>query len=399
MWQEVQTVLAAMNSVFVGDLAVDLVLKTCGLRAMAPTFRVVLSSLGGEELCVVDVPHGARASELKHSVARELDLYPYTFKLVAASGLAVEGNGFVRNLAEDGRIELTLVKIDGIPSPDSQGYVQLQAGSATPAQMNYLRIKVLIGILLLLLIGFGRSHYFHRLSKRPGTLRRRRRCLILASYVVYLLEALLFNRSAKGLLRLKPTDRILEYIENIKSCRPAPELNAQCYHMETHTQDVANEDGTIDTQTYEVRVDTTRFTEVLTVSHWVDVTGDVMYGLRYFPLLQVHFEVICETADEATRRTHDQQRQALNLRAQAADDSHDISETLRLIDEDGRDCSFCSDMIGINGSSSPWWLSYFRYAICSFLGLSWPYRYYLSQQAVKGNLIFRKRVWSHMPHS
>lgn len=345
----------------------------------------------------MEVPYSTKATELKHNVARELALYPYTFKLIAASGAAVEGNECIRHFAEDGRIDLTVVKIDGIPSPDSRGYVQLQAqptGAPVQISRTFLRTKQAVGAFLF--VALGRCLLFPRkLSKNPRTLTRRRRCFWAVSYVVYLLEALLLNRTAKGLMLLKQTDSILEYIEKIKSCRPAPELNAQCYHIETRTQVITNEDGTIDTETYEVRVDTARFLEPLRVSHWTDVTGDVMYGLRYFPLFQVHFDVKWEAADERTHRDHQQQREQLHVRAQAADDSHDISEKLRLIDEDGQECTFRSDMIGTTGGSFPVWLGYFPYAVCCFLGLSWPYRYCLSQQAIKGDLIFRKQVWSH----
>jgi hypothetical protein len=143
-------------------------------------------------------------------------------------------------------------------------------------------------------------------------------------------------------------------------------------------------------------VATASLTEQLKVSRWEDVTGDVAYGLRYFPLLQVHFEVSWEVGDWATSHEHEEQRHALRRRAQAADQHHDTSEVLRLVEEDGQEVSFRSDMIGTTGGSPPGWLGFIPYAICTFLGFSWPYRYWLSRQAIKGDVIFRKKVWSTM---
>lgn len=348
------------------------------------SLHVVLSSLGGDELCTVDVPGNSKASELKDFMARELQVSPYTFKLITVgSGLPVEGNGVrVESLAESGRIDLTMVKIDGIPTPDSQGYLQLQSkgdGSPRSDAARRSRLTATVAILLFTALVAGFFHFPYGL---------------LVWYVVYLVEALFFNPTAKGLMRLKQTECILDYIDDIKACRPAPEIKAQCYHMETRTRHTTNQDGTTRTETYSERVDTASFTERLMVAQWDDITGNVVDGLSYFPLLHVHFEIQWEAGDAETHRSHERQRQALKARAAAADVSHDMSEELRLIDEQGQECPFYTDMIGTTGDSFPMWLGYLPYAICCILCLSWPYRYCLAQRAVKGDFIFEKRVWS-----
>ncbi|CAK9045464.1 Putative sulfatase AslA [Durusdinium trenchii] len=144
-------------------------------------------------------------------------------------------------------------------------------------------------------------------------------------------------------------------------------------------------------EVYQERVDTARLTERLRVARWADDTGEVVDGLSYFPLLQVHFDLKWEAADPETHRAHEQQREALRARAHAADSQHDTSEELRLIDEHGQECPFYADMIGTTGEAFPVWLGYLPYAVACFLFLSWPYRYFLSQHAVKGDFVFEKR--------
>ena len=362
--------------------------------------HVVLANLAGDEMCRMDVPAGIKAAQLKDSLARELGMYPYTFKVITAGGVTVEGDGLAKDLCQDCKLDLTMVKIDGIPHPDSKGYVRLQAGpepgfgvnapvrrTATALPMSFMLAAA--SIILLKLWPYLR---------RQKLARKERRFLTFIAYVVYLLEALFLNRTAKGLKMLKHTEGILDYIQKIKACKPAPEVHAQCYHMETRTSTVVDEDGTIHTESYEVRVNTASLTEPLKVSRWKDITGDVAYGLRYFPLLQVHFEVSWEVGDWATSQKHEEQRHALRRRAEAADELHEVSEKLRLVEEDGPDgqseCTFRSDMIGTTGGSPPLWLGFIPYALCTSLGLSWPYRYCLSRQAIKGEVLFRKKVWS-----
>ena len=48
-------------------------------------------------------------------------------RISVASGVPVEGSGPVGHLADAGRLDLTMVKIDGIPAPDPYGYLQLQS--------------------------------------------------------------------------------------------------------------------------------------------------------------------------------------------------------------------------------------------------------------------------------
>lgn len=343
----------------------------------------VVANLAGDELCQVDVPLNSKASDVKVIIAQELGMSPYTFKLITiVSGMTLEGNdGSVSHLADNGRLDLTLVKIDGIPSPDPYGYLQLQTKGETTPRSITKRYRLVMTMVILLLVAFVASFF----SFPHG---------LLVWYVIYLLEALFFNPTAKGLMRLKQTDSILDYIEEIKACRPAPEVNAQCYHMETRTRTVTGKDGTR-TEVYQERVDTARLTERLRVARWADDTGEVVDGLSYFPLLQVHFDLKWEAADPETHRAHEQQREALRARAHAADSQHDTSEELRLIDEHGQECPFYADMIGTTGEAFPVWLGYLPYAVACFLFLSWPYRYFLSQHAVKGDFVFEKRVWSY----
>ncbi|CAE7267770.1 unnamed protein product, partial [Symbiodinium sp. CCMP2592] len=99
-------------------------------------------------------------------------------------------------------------------------------------------------------------------------------------------------------------------------------------------------------------------------------------------------------ADDDTRRTHEQQQHRLRTRAANADASYDITEHLRLVDPAGHEFTLYSDMIGTTGETLPRWLGFWPYVVSSILGLSWPYRYWLAEHAVKGDFIFEKRVWS-----
>ena len=88
---------------------------------------VHLWNLAGEELCSVEVPENTKNCDLKGTISRQLGLYPYSFKLITlVSGATVEGGGLVSSISQNGRLDVTLVKIDGIPTPDSRGYLQLQ---------------------------------------------------------------------------------------------------------------------------------------------------------------------------------------------------------------------------------------------------------------------------------
>eukprot|EP00439_Symbiodinium_sp_Y106_P035884 s662_g4.t1 len=170
-------------------------------------------------------------------------------------------------------------------------------------------------------------------------------------------------------------DRIMDYIEEVKACRPIPEVQACCYHHETRTRVVTKPDGSTKTEVYTERVDTATFTERLQVRRWADVSGEVVEGLSYFPLLQVHFELKWQAADDDTRRTHEQQQHRLRTRAANA-------------------ATWAATQIGTTGETLPRWLGFWPYVVSSILGLSWPYRYWLAEHAVKGDFIFEKRVWS-----
>lgn len=337
--------------------------------------HLVLYSMAGEEL---HSWHSVEmtAWEVKFMVAQRLELPPYAFQLITQQGLAVSD-------LRPGRTELTVVKL-GVPSPDARGYVQLSSNEAPQVRRNSLGVLPVLSVALLLVC-------LRRKMRRH--LRKHLRSVLLVSYLAYLLEGLFFNRTARGLMALRKTESILEYIEKIKACRPAPERKAQCYHMVTHVQNILNDDGTLHTETYQERVDTTRLSEELLVRRWEDVTGAVVDGLRYFFVFQVHFDITWEAADEATAQHHERQRQALSARAEAADDSHETRDTLRLIDSEGQDCRFQSDIIGVTDRRP--WLGYAPYALCCLCGLGWLYRYHVSQVAVKGELTFRKKVWSH----
>ena len=339
--------------------------------------HVVLYSVAGEELHSWHSMEMTGAWEVKLMVAQRLGLPPYAFQLITQQGLLVSD-------LRPGRTELTLVKF-GVPSPDARGYVQLSSSQVPQEAGRNLRLPALSVALVLVCLRC------RKMLRRY--LRKHLRSVLLVSYLSYLLEGLFFNRTARGLLALGRTESILEYIEKIKACRPAPERKAQCYHMVTRVQNILNDDGTLHTETYEERVDTARITEELLVRRWEDVTGPVVDGLRYFFVFQVHFDITWEAADEATVQHHERQREALSARAEAADDSHETRDTLRLIDSSGEECRFQSDMIGVTDRRP--WLGYAPYALCCLFGLGWLYRLHVSRVAVKGELTFRKKVWSH----
>eukprot|EP00435_Cladocopium_sp_Y103_P066354 s177_g28.t1 len=220
------------------------------------------------------------------------------------------------------RFDLVIIEaagedLDGIPTPDSQGYLQLQSkgdGSPRSDSARRSRLTATVAILLFTAVVAGFFHFPYGL---------------LVWYVVYLVEALFFNPTAKGLMRLKQTECILDYIDDIKACRPAPEIKAQCYHMETRTRHTTNQDGTTRTETYSERVDTASFTERLMVAHWDDVVDGLSFleeNRGYFPLLHVHFEIQWQAGDAETHRSHERQRQTLKNRAAAADPWEEADE-------------------------------------------------------------------------
>ncbi|CAE6966715.1 Hnrnpu [Symbiodinium sp. CCMP2592] len=345
---------------------------------------VHVSNLAGEELCSVGVPGNTKNCDLKGAISRQLGLYPYSFKLITlVSGATVEGCDLVSSISQNGRLDVTLVKIDGIPTPDSHGYLQLQpdwskcAAPSSDQTRCATRVLALLVALVAVLFVLDGSY-----------------CGLLLVYAVYLLEALFLNPTARGLLRLKHTDRIMDYIEEVKACRPIPEVQARCYHHERRTRVATKPNGGISTVVYTKRVDTATFTERLQVQRWADLSGEVVEGLSYFPLLQVHFKLKWQAADDETRRTHEQQQHRLRARAANADTSYDITDSVRLVDPAGRSFRLYSDMIGTTGDSLPLWLGFWPYVVSSILGLSWPYRYWLAKHAVKGDFTFFKRVWS-----
>ncbi|CAJ1432505.1 unnamed protein product [Effrenium voratum] len=322
----------------------------------------------------------SKGSEVKDVVAREMGMYPYAFKLITAEGVPVEGGMMVTKSQE-----LTLVKIDGVPSPDARGYLQLQPAAGAESRYREGRNRRFWLTLAVLLLAALVGCFIHDLTIG-----------MVIVYVAYLLEALFFNPTARGLMRLKQTECILDYIEEIKACRPVPEVTAQCYHDETRYRQVRQKDGTYRTEAHTERVDTARITERLLVARWEDATSEVVDGLGYFPLLQVHFELRWQAADEETLQAHERQHVNIRARAAAADSRYDIDEKVMLLDEHGQECALYADVIGTTGDSFPCWLGYAPYAVCSVLCLSWAYRYVLSAKAVKGDFVFEKRVWSHV---
>ncbi|CAE7593019.1 set5, partial [Symbiodinium sp. CCMP2456] len=357
---------------------------------------VHVSNLAGEELCSVEVPENTKSCDLKGTISRQLGLYPYAFKLITLiSGATVGGGGFVSSISQDGRLDLTLVKIDGIPTPDSRGYLQLQPEWGESAAPSGGRTRCATRVLAFL------ATLAAAIFMLDGSY-----CGLLLVYAVYLLEALFLNPTARGLLRLKHTDDIVDYIEEVKACRPIPEVQARCYHHERRTRVVRKPDGSTKTVVYTKRVDTATFTERLQVRRWADMSGEVVEGLSYFPLLQVHFELKWQAADDETRRTHEQQQHQLRLRAANADASYDITKRLSLVDPAGHPFTLYSDMIGTTGHRLPRCLGFWPYVVSSLFGLSWPYRYWLGKHAVKDPnqlelvgflLIYRSRWVPGMP--
>eukprot|EP00439_Symbiodinium_sp_Y106_P043569 s163_g5.t1 len=73
----------------------------------------------------------------------------------------------------------------------------------------------------------------------------------------------------------------MDYIEEVKACRPIPEVQARCYHHDRRTRAAARTNGGMSNVGYSRRVDTATYTEHLEVQHWADVSGEVVEGSSY----------------------------------------------------------------------------------------------------------------------
>lgn len=355
--------------------------------------KVAVKGMTGVDLLSIDVPVSISVVDLKEHVARSLDMCAFAFDLVSLDGSTMlEGSVQLSQLCNvDGVLDLTLIKRP-VPRVNSSGFARLQSTipeNAEPtyqgrqgsgrATMDIVGPRLAVFIVTLLVIWRSIGTVFS--------------CVIYF-YAVYLIEALFFNPATRGLRHVKDCDSILAYIKKVKEWRPVPKVEAHCWHWEECVKRETVR-GETRIETHQEKVYTQNFTEWLRVASWTDTSGDALQGLQYFPLLQVHFEATWESDDPESLQEHERQRRDLRARAEAHDDHHDWSESLWFRDGNGVDCQLPhTDMIGATASSLPAWLGWKQYVVFTLLGLSWPYRWWLARNSIKGDFIFRKVVRS-----
>lgn len=364
-------------------------------RQGAGKVNVVVQNMAGAELVSVDMQASSSVADLRDHIAKSLKLYPFAFDLISVDdGTKLEvSSSLGEHCRADGGLDLTLLK-KPVPRANSSRFLRLQSSVPEDARPTYhgregsgwATVDVVGPRLLLFIATFFIA--FQLLEARLSA--------FIIIYVVYVAEALRFNPASRGLRSLGDTGSIVGYIQRVKSWRPLPKIQAKCWHWETRTRSVTDREGRTRTETSQEKVYTQTFTETLRVPEWTDTSGEVVQGLHYFPLLQIHFACTWEVGDEQTRQEHDRQRQAVAARAQAADREHDWSEFLLLGDDNGAEHELPhTDMIGATGDRLPAWLGWNQYVVATLCGLSWLYRLWLSHNSIKGDFNFNKLVRFH----
>lgn len=356
-------------------------------------------NLGGTELVSADVAASTRAAELKDFIASELNMHPFGFDLVSLlNGSKIDEQSELCQAPGHGsQIPLTLIKRN-LPRASSQGFLRLQstvAEGTTPTFQGQTEARRLTAILLLkrvlvMVLVFFVIYHFEAV---PLALR------IVFAYAVYLVEAVFLNAAAAALRHIGDADSVTAYIASVKEAAPVPKIKAQSWHWETRTDThtVRGEHGNEREEhaTRHERVYTHSFEEELPVQRWHDNSGEVVQGLAYFPLVQIHFELAWSPADAETTEAHERARAAMRHCAAAADDEYEFAESVFLNNGDGRNYQLPRTEMTCASSNRPTCLSRTVYMIASLAGLSWPYRWWLSQNAIKGDFTFSKQVWSH----
>lgn len=359
--------------------------------------QVIVRSLGGSEVLSADAAPNTRVANLKNYVALELRLMTFGFDLLAVDGSKLDGASELTQYPTDtGSLELTMVK-RSLPRTSSSRFLRLQSTLPEDSKPTFqgrqesalaTRDIVMPRLLVLgLMLCMGCYLFYNEMPLKVW--------LILAC-IVYLIEALAMNPTARALRHMSDANDLVAHIAGVKGSRPVPIIEASCWHWETRTRDTVDSQGRRRTETFEGKVYSQTFTESLAVGDWADTSGDVVDGVGYFPLLQIHFELAWHAADEETVRTHDAARQVLHHRADAADRHHDFREFLRLSDGAGtRNGLKLTDMMCSSAENKPAWLGLKQYVLASLLGFSWPYRFWLARHSIKGDFAFSKEVWSH----
>jgi len=359
--------------------------------------QVTVFNMGGTELLCADVAARTAASELKDFIASELNMHSFGFDLVSLlDGSKVDEHSELR-LGHGCQISLTLIKRN-LPRASSQGFLRLQ--STVPedtkptfqgrAEARKLTAMILMQRFLILLLVCLFCYFSEDV---PLALRA------VLAYGVYLAESLFFNAAASALCHIGDADAVTTYITSVKDAAPVPKIKAQSWHWETRTdtRTVRDAEGNEREEyvTSQEKVYTRSFEEVLPVQRWRDNSGEICQGLAYFPLVQIHFELAWNPADVETTEAHDRARTAMRHRAAAADDEYDFAESILLNSGHDHDYQLPKTEMTCAGGNRPTWLSWKVYVIASLAGLSWPYRFWLSRNSIKGDFTFSKRVWSH----
>lgn len=356
--------------------------------------QIIVRTLHGEELLTANATPKTTVLDLKDFVATELSLFPFGFDLITLDGSMLDAAAELGQYPiPDNILETSMVKRN-LPRTSSSSFLRIQSSVPEDAKPTFqgkqdssslLRDILLPRSSLVLAVLF--VVFYCELSFIV--------CVTLA-YAAYLVEALGFNPSSRALRHMSDANSLITYIAQMKAARPVPTIEASCWHWESRTRTVTDSDARQGTETYQEKVNTQTFTESLPVGRWRDNSGDVVEGVAYFPLLQIHFEIEWHPGDEETVTTYQASHQALHHRADAHDQHHDFEECLCLSDAAGtRPGLPHTDMMCTTRGCTPTWLGWKQYVIISSLGLSWPYRWWLARHSIKGDFVFRKQVWSH----
>lgn len=374
--------------------------------------HIIIRSVAGTELCTVARTSNSMAAELKDHVARELGMFLFAFALITADGSNFEGPVMLSQyLVVDGTLELTMIKRN-IPRASSSKFLRVQStapeheeptfhgvqkASSRIAFYKYLR-NFIAGFLMLCFIALfifaglvdigmtGDALVAFLLFAFPWIL-----------YISYLIEAWQCE-THNALRHLSDVNKLVTYIDEVKRSRPVPRIRAECYHYRERCNHTGGNGGVFELICCLVNClcPSKRVSQSVTwpllAAGWQDQSGDLVEGAASYPLLHIHFDLVCDPGDEETNQEHERLRGALRVHVQGIDKYQEFSEFVCLNGNPSGGLSI-TEMLLCTSEEKPPWLGVKLYRLASLLGLSWPYRWWFAQCTIKGDFVFKKKVW------
>jgi hypothetical protein len=251
-----------------------------------------------------------------------------------------------------------------------------------------------------------------------------------AAYLVHLCVTGCLNKASRYLSNVMNEKQFHDYIVAAQQAPPCLKWTIQCYHYETRTRTVTDQDGKSRTETYKERVNTHYAETCYDVKGFLDETLSAQQTLAMFHLLHdgtlddVDVEkgtykgskskrtlvLLCHFPIEfhpASQECHDDYYQKLEtFYAENNRDTHCDKRELRYLPS----ISYIERaMIVLNGddvenASRPFWMNYPFYFLCCLFLMSVPYQLLLYSRTQKCEWLFLKHFsnrpcheWSEPP--